>query len=118
MEISSQLKSALWGAVGGAVALAIIGFNWGGWQTTSSAKRMAKEQSDQNVIAALAPFCADRFLKSANATQSAELLTFTTSYERGSFLEKAGYTSLPGSTETNWGVVRACGDLLAAAAKK
>jgi hypothetical protein len=41
-----------------------------------------------------------------------------TSYERDSFLEKAGYTSLPGSTETNWGVVRACGDLLAAAAKK
>jgi hypothetical protein len=25
---------------------------------------------------------------------------------------------LPGSTETNWGVGRVCGDLLAAAAKK
>jgi hypothetical protein len=41
-----------------------------------------------------------------------------TNYERGSFLEKAGYTSLPGSKDTNWGVGRACGDLLAAAAKK
>jgi hypothetical protein len=118
MEFSSQLKSALWGAVGGAAALAIIGFNWGGWQTTSSANRMANEQAGKKVIAALAPFCADRFLKSADATQSADLLKLTTSYERGSFLEKAGYTSLPGSTETNWGVGRACGDLLAAAAKK
>jgi hypothetical protein len=79
---------------------------------------MANEQSGIKVIAALAPFCADRFLKSADATQSAELLKLTTNYERGSFLDKAGYTSLPGSTETNWGVGRACGDLLAAAAKK
>jgi hypothetical protein len=118
METSSQLKPALWGAVGGAIALAIVGFSWGGWQTTSSATRMANEQSDRKVIAALAPFCADRFLKSADATQSAELLKLTTNYERGSFLEKAGYTSLPGSTETNWGVGRVCGDLLAAAAKK
>jgi len=42
----------------------------------------------------------------------------TTNYERGSFLEKAGYTNLPGSTAANWGVGRACGDLLAAAVKK
>jgi hypothetical protein len=79
---------------------------------------MANEQSEKRVISALAPFCVDRFLKSADATQSSELLKLTTNYERGSFLEKAGYTSLPGSAETNWGVGRACGDLLVAAAKK
>jgi hypothetical protein len=60
----------------------ILGFYWGGWQTTSSANRMANEQADKKVIAALAPFCADRFLKSADATQSAELSKFTTNYER------------------------------------
>jgi hypothetical protein len=79
---------------------------------------MANEQSEKKVITALAPFCADRFLKSADAAQSAELLQLTTNYERGSFLEKGGYTSPPGSTEANWGVGRACGDILAAAAKK
>jgi hypothetical protein len=57
---------------------------------------MANEQADKKVIAALAPFCADRFLKSADATQSAELSNITTNYERGGFLEKAGYTSLSG----------------------
>jgi hypothetical protein len=76
------------------------------------------ELSEKKVIAALAPFCVDRFRKSADATQSAELLKFTTNYERGSFLEKAGYTGLPGSTESNWAVGRACGDLLAIAPKK
>jgi hypothetical protein len=96
----------------------LIGFNFGGWQTTASANRMANEQARAKVIAALAPFCVDRFVKSADAAQSAELLKLTTDYDRGSFLEKGGYTSSPGSKETNWGVGRACGDLLAAAAKK
>jgi hypothetical protein len=118
MEVPSQTKPAVCGAVGGAILTLILGFYWGGWQTPSSAHQMANEQADKKVIAALAPFCADRFLKSADATQTAELSKFTTNYERGSFLEKAGYTSLPGSTETNWGVGRACGDLLAAAAAK
>ena len=118
MEIPAQTKPAVWGAVAGAILTLILGFYWGGWQTTSSANKMANEQSGIKVIAALAPFCVDRFLKSADTTQSAELLKLTTNYERGSFLEKAGFTSLPGSTETNWRVGRACGDLLAAAAKK
>jgi hypothetical protein len=118
METSSQVKPAVWGAVGGAIFTLIVGFYWGGWQTTNSANKMAKEQSDQKVIAALAPFCADRFQKSADATQSAELLKLTSNYERGSFLEKAGFTNMPGSTATNWGVGRACGELLAAASKK
>ena len=118
MDVPAQTKPAVWGAVGGAIATLILGFYLGGWETASSASRMANEQSEKKVIAALAPFCVERFLKSANAAQSAELLTLTTNYERGSFLEKAGYTTLPGSTVTNWAVGRACGDLLATAAKK
>jgi hypothetical protein len=95
-----------------------LGFYFGGWHTPRSAEQLASERSDRKVIAALAPFCVDRFRKSADAQQAAELLTFTTDYERGSYLEKGGWTSLPGSTETNWAVGRACGDLLAVAAKK
>ena len=79
---------------------------------------MANEQSEKKVIAALAPFCVERFLKSADATQSAQLLKLTTNYERGSFLEKGRWTSVLRVKETNWGVGRACGDLLAAAARK
>ncbi len=108
---------SLWGAAGGAVVTMSLGFYLGGWQTTSSANRMANELSQTNVIAALAPFCVDRFRKSADAVQSAELLKLTTGYERSSFLEKGGFTSLPGSTEANWGVARACGDLLATGTK-
>ena len=118
MDIPAQTKPAIWGAIAGAIATLILGFYFGGWHTAHSADQLANERSGNKVISALAPFCVDRFRKSADAAQSAELLTFTTNYERGSFLEKGGWTSLPGSTETNWAVGRACGDLLAAAAKK
>ena len=37
MDISQETKatarSVLWGAVAGAIALAIVGFSWGGWVT-------------------------------------------------------------------------------------
>ena len=118
MDIPAQTKPAIWGAIAGAIITLILGFYFGGWYTASSADQMANERSEKKVISALAPFCVDRFLKSADAAQSAELLKFTTDYERGSFLEKGGWTGLPGSKETNWGVGRACGDLLAAATKK
>lgn len=117
MEIPAQIKPVVWGAVGGAILTLVAGFDWVGWHTASSAERMAAEVSDNRVIAALAPFCVDQFRKTANPTQTAALLQLTKDYERGSFLEKGGWTGLPGSKETNWRVGRACGDLLAAAAK-
>jgi hypothetical protein len=118
MDIPAQTKPAIWGAIGGAVLTMLVGFYWGGWQSAGSADRMAKEMSDKKVITALAPFCVDQFVKSADAAQKADLYKLTRDYERGSFLEKGGWTGLPGSKETNWGVGRACGDLLVALAKK
>ena len=38
-----RIKPVLWGAVGGAIVLAIVGFNWGGWVTGGTAVAMAKE---------------------------------------------------------------------------
>jgi hypothetical protein len=118
MEIPVQTKPVVWGAVGGAVLTLLVGFYWAGWHTASSAQRMAAEVSDKKVITALAPFCVDQFRKSADPSQTAALLKLTTSYERGSFLEKGGWTGVPGSKDTTWGVGRACGDLLTAAASK
>src|SRR4029450_3804417 len=61
MEISKEMRAAVkpacWGAVGGAIALAIIGFTGGGWVTGGHAKTLA----DAAVTAALVPICADQF---------------------------------------------------------
>ena len=55
MNIPMQLKPALWGAFGGAVALAIIGFNWGGWVLGATAEQRAENAANEAVVAALAP---------------------------------------------------------------
>ena len=56
-----SLKRLLQGAVAGAIATIFVGFNWGGWSLSSTADKMAKEQSELAVVAALAPVCADKF---------------------------------------------------------
>ena len=56
-----SLKRLLQGAAVGAVATIFVGFSWGGWSLGSTADRMAKEQSELAVVAALAPVCADKF---------------------------------------------------------
>ncbi len=38
-----KIQPVLWGAVGGGIVLAIIGFAWGGWVTGSTAQKMAEE---------------------------------------------------------------------------
>jgi hypothetical protein len=37
-----KIKFGLLSAAGGAIVVAVIGFNWGGWVTTDSAEAMAK----------------------------------------------------------------------------
>jgi GTP cyclohydrolase I-like protein len=45
MQIPAEVKPACWGAVGGAVALAIVGFMWGGWVTGGKAEARANERA-------------------------------------------------------------------------
>ena len=56
-----SLKRLLQGAAGGAAALALIGFAWGGWVTGGTAKQMAEKSASTAVVAALAPICVNNF---------------------------------------------------------
>jgi hypothetical protein len=60
---TDMIKSSVYGAFGGAVALAMVGFGWGGWVTGGSAELTAKTRSENAVVAALAPICATQFRK-------------------------------------------------------
>ena len=61
MKIPIETKPALWGIVGGAVAMAIVGFTWGGWVTGGKSELAASQRADSAVVAALAPICVERF---------------------------------------------------------
>jgi hypothetical protein len=113
MNISPSVKPALWGAAGGAVALAILGFTWGGWVTGSSATTMADMQANAEVAKVLAPICFLQFNQQPDATAKlAELKGITSIYMKASLVEKSGAATMPGSDKVVRGVSQACAELL------
>src|ERR1700751_5543111 len=117
MEISQEtraaVKPALWGAAAGAVALAIVGFGWGGWVTGGTAETLAKNSAATAVVAALAPICVEKFRQAADASANlAEMKKATYVSDQSKFVEKGGWATMPGSTEPNSAVARACAESL------
>src|SRR5215210_9368300 len=60
MQSPEWLKPALYGAVGGAIALAVVGFSWGGWVAGGKAEMIADQRARADVVAALTAICADQ----------------------------------------------------------
>jgi hypothetical protein len=112
MKLPEQLKPALWGAVGGAVALAIGGFAWGGWLTEASANRAAQMRAETAVVTALAPICVEQFQQSSNSADQLAQLIAINSWDQRSYIEDRGWATMPGSDKPYSGVARACAVLL------
>jgi hypothetical protein len=107
-----SLTRLLQGAAAGAAVTMIVGFNWGGWVTGGTAKDMVQRSSTSAVVTALSPICVDKFQHSAEAATNLAELKKTASYQQGSFIEKGGWATLPGSTDANSAVARACAEML------
>ena len=114
MNISAQLKPALWGIAGGALALATLGFGWGGWTTSAQADSIVRTQIDNAVVAALAPVCVDKFQRAGDAPANLAALRRIDNKSQGRFVEKGGWAAVPGnnSSERLSEVARACATLL------
>ena len=117
MEISSETKAAvrpaLWGAVAGAIALAIVGFSWGGWVTGGAAETLARNRAATAVVAALTPICVEKFQQAADASENLVAMKKTTyAWDQSKFVEKGGWATMPGSTEPNSAVAKACAESL------
>jgi hypothetical protein len=106
-----SLKRLLQGAVVGAIATIFVGFNWGGWSLGSTADKMAKEQSELAVVAALAPVCADKFRALPDVAAKTIALSKAESWKRAEEFPKEIVT-LPGETSPSSALVKACYTLL------
>ena len=107
-----SLTRLLQGAAAGAVVTLIVGFNWGGWVTGGTAKEMVQRSTTSAVVSALSPICVDKFQHSAEAAVNMVELKKVSSYQQGSFIEKGGWATLPGSDRADSAVARACGEML------
>lgn len=113
MNTPDWLKPALYGAIVGAIALAIVGFSWGGWVTGGSADRMAAEKARHEVVAALVPICIEQSNQDPQAAETLARLKETNRYQRDELLMKAGWATMPGSNDPNRAVAGACMEQLA-----
>ena len=92
MQVPSETKPALWGAAGGAIALAIV---------------------DSAVVAILTPICVEKFQQSGDATANLlALKKISSSWEQGNFVEKGGWATRPGASSPDYVLARACAEKL------
>ena len=110
----AEMKPVLLGAVGGAIALALLGFNVFGWTSAGTAAETAKDEATAAVVDVLSPICASQFNADDNATGKLAELKALTSYRRRDFIEEGGWATMPGSDKPVTGVSRGCASLLIA----
>ena len=120
VRIPDWFKPALWGGIAGSVAIAIVGFSAGWVVTSGSARDMAEKRGENAVIAALTPICIAQFKSQAPETRITQLaaLKDERSWQRGDYVEKQGWATMPGSKEPDNEVADACAsELMKVAAK-
>lgn len=106
------VKSALWGAAAGAIALAVVGSWWPGWMFTANAEKMAAERASSAVVAALAPICVARVQALPDAAAIIAKMKDVPHWDRGDAVAKTGAATLPGMKEPHSEVAKACAELL------
>ena len=107
-----SLTRLLQGAVAGFLATVVIGFSWGGWMLTSTAKKMVGESNRSAVVAVLAPICVDKFQHATDATATLTQLKQIDSWKQDSFIVKGGWATFPGTETPNNNVAEACAKML------
>jgi hypothetical protein len=113
MKLPANTNAYLWGAAVGAIALAVVGFGWGGWVTGGTAAKNAATAATDAKVAVLAPICADRFRAQGDSAGKIAELAKASSWDRGNVIEKSGFAMMPGSKTTDSDVARACAEILA-----
>jgi hypothetical protein len=114
MQAISEWRQILIGAVGGAMAVMLLGFLVFGWLPASTAAAAATSSARTAVIDVLTPICVARFNADAEAPAHLVALKAATSFNQGPFVEKGGWATMPGGESPLPGVAKNCADKLAA----
>jgi hypothetical protein len=113
------VKPTAWGVVLGSVLTMIMGFGFAGWMLGGTADRLAKQQADSAVTAALVPVCVARSKSDqAAAKKLGELRAMTSPYDQQEFVTKTGWATVPGTENPNRDVAEACASALLKTASK
>ena len=108
-----KLTAPLWGAIGGAVILAVVGFTWGGWLTPGKAAKMSNDAAETAVVARLTSYCVEQHNRDADkATKHIAFMKLGV-WERRDFVETQGWSKIPGDDLSDPNVAIKCAGAIA-----
>jgi hypothetical protein len=111
-ETRPTKTAVAWSWVGAVIATLIVGFTWGGWVTGGTARAMAKETGEEAVVKRLAPICVVQFNHDPKKDQKAKELQGVNGWEKGDYIKKQGWATMPGEAEPDGRVADACAKLI------
>ncbi|HEY7556454.1 MAG TPA: hypothetical protein VIH18_16750 [Candidatus Binatia bacterium] len=111
-----KIKLGSWSAIGGAIILAFVGFNWGGWVTGGTAAAMAKDIAADAVAERLGAICVAQFDRDSDKGQKLKEMKEKDSWDKGRYIEKQSWAIMPGEDKPDSRVADACAKQLAAKA--
>jgi len=114
MNLPVWLKPALLGACAGGVALAVVGFSWGGWMTGPKAGMLASQQAQAEVTAALTPVCVANSAADPDRAAKMAQIEGAASYRRTEIVMSTGWATMPGKESPDRSIAAACGNQLLA----
>ena len=111
-EARPTKTAVFWSWVGSVVLTMIIGFAWGGWVTGGTAQKMAEKMAGDAVVKRLAPICVVQSNRDPGKDQKRKELQEASTYQRGEYVEKQGWATMPGEDKPDSNVAEECARLL------
>ncbi len=108
MKLPVWIKPALGGAVAGAIALAVVGFNWGGWMTTGGAEDMADKQTAAAIVETLTPYCLQDARRDSSSFAQLVGMKDEPARTQRAFIEDAGWATPLGGERADRKLAEAC----------
>jgi len=106
------------GMVVGIIVILIIIFSAGWVVTQSSAREQGEKMAEEAVLGKLVPICVAQFQQDSNKDQKLKELQAKSSYERGEYVKKQGWATMPASKEPENEICDKCAERILELASK
>jgi hypothetical protein len=104
----------VWACAGCIAATLVVGFTWGGWMTAGGAHKMAEEAAASARYDLAAAICVERFKAGGDMVAQLTALKDLQAWNRGSFIEKGGWATMPDRAEPSNRAATLCATRLVA----
>ena len=108
MTFPEWTKPGIYGALGGAIAVSILGFTWGGWVTNGNAQTMAQNLATDEVTMAMVPVCLSISAVDPERAEKLVMLQDLTGFGRRNAMMETGWATRPGSDKPDRKLADAC----------